>query len=109
MEITEGLKIIETGWVPKHKGFRVQYQKLVDGQLVTELSPPEDKAVLDSDVVTWRYAWKLYMATRADSANIQENELVNIQVVNEANEQVKYYATNAYEVFNRKDADEKDL
>lgn len=102
MQIAEGLKIIETGWIRKPRGFRVQYQKLVDGQLVTELSPPEDKSVLDSDVVAWRYAWKLFMATRSDSADIQEGELVNIQVVNEVNEQVKYYATDAFEVFNRK-------
>ena len=102
MQITEGLKIIDTGWIQKPKGFRVQYQKLIDGQLVTELSPPEDKAVLDSDVVAWRYAWKLFMATRSEAADIQENELVNIQVVNEANEQVKYYATDAFEVFNQK-------
>lgn len=102
MQITEGLKIIETGWTPKPKGFRVQYQKLVDGQMVTELSPPEDKAVLDSDVVAWRYAWKLYMATRSDSADIQEEELVNIQVVNDAGEPVKYYATSAFEVYNQR-------
>ena len=102
MQITEGLKIIKTGWIQKPKGFRVQYQKLVAGQLVTELSPPEDKAVLDSDVVAWRYAWKLFMATRSEAANIQEDELVNIQVVNDAGEQVKYYATDAFEVFNQK-------
>ena len=102
MQITEGLKIIDTGWIQKPKGFRVQYQKLIDGQRVTELSPPEDKAVLDSDVVAWRYAWKLFMATRSDSADIQEDELVNIQVVNEANEQIKYYAIDAYKVFNQK-------
>ncbi len=80
MQITAGLKIIETDWIQKPKGFRVQYQKLVDGQLVTELSPPEDKAVLDSDVVAWRYAWKLFMATRSDSADIQEEELVTAQI-----------------------------
>ena len=102
MQISEGLKIIQAGWVPKPKGFRVKYQKLVDGQLVTELSPPEESALLNSDVTAWRYAWKLFMTTRSDTADIREEELVNIHVVNDADEKVKYYATNDYEVFNKK-------
>ncbi|CAD7843502.1 MAG: hypothetical protein [Olavius algarvensis Delta 4 endosymbiont] len=102
MEITEGLKIIDTGWVQKPKGFRVKYRKLVEGQLVTELSPPEGKAGLDSDVVAWRYAWKLYMATRSDADGIQDGELVNIHVVNDAAERVKCYATNDFDEFNPK-------
>lgn len=102
MEITEGLKIIDAGWVQKPKGFRVKYQKLVDGQLVTELSPPEGKAGLDSDVVAWRYAWKLFMATRSEEEDIQADELVNIHVVNDADQKVKYYATGEFDTFNPK-------
>ena len=101
MQIAEGLEIIDTGWIQKPKGFRVKYQRLVDGQLVTEYSPPEGSALLDSDVVTWRYAWKLFMATRADTADSREEELVNIHVVNDAGEKVKSYATGAYTVFNK--------
>jgi len=102
MQISEGLKIIQAGWIRKPKGFRVKYQKLVDGQLVTEQSPPEGSALLDSDVTAWRYAWKLFMTTRSDTADIREEELVNIHVVNDGDEKVKYYATNNYEVFNSK-------
>jgi len=102
MQISEGLKIIQAGWIQKPKGFRVKYQKLVDGQLVTEQSPPEGSALLDSDVTAWRYAWKLFMTTRSDTADIREEELVNIHVVNDGDEKVKYYATNNYEVFNSK-------
>jgi len=102
MEITEGLKIIDAGWVQKPKGFRVKYQKLVDGQLVTELSPPEGKAGLDSDVVAWRYAWKLFRATCSEASGVQADELVNIHVVTDANEKVMYYATNEFDVFNPK-------
>ena len=43
--------------------------------------------------------------SRPDSeqiAEIREEELVNIHVVNGADEKVKYYATNDYERFNRK-------
>jgi len=102
MEITAGLKIIDAGWVQKPKGFRVKYQKVVEGQLVTELSPPENKAGLHSDVVAWRYAWKLYMATRSAEDGIQDGELVNIHVVTDTNEKVKYYATDEFDEFNPK-------
>ena len=42
------------------------------------------------------------MATRAETADSREEELVNIHVVNDADEKVKYYATGGYEVFNPK-------
>jgi hypothetical protein len=102
MKIAEGLKIIEAGWIRKPKGFRVKYQKQVDGQLVTEYSPPEGSALLDSDVTAWRYAWKLCEAVRSDKTDIQAAELVNIHVVNDASEKVKYYVTDDFAVFNCK-------
>ena len=67
MKISEGLEVIKKGWIVKPKGFRVKYQKLVDSELTTEHSPTLEDKPLDSDVVAWRYAWKLYMATRSDS------------------------------------------
>ena len=109
MQITEGLKIIAAGWIRKPKGFRVKYQRLVDGELVTEISPPEDATLLDSDVTAWRYAWKLFRASRFAGTDIQAAELINIHVVDDEGEKVKYYATNTYEIFNRKDEDEKVL
>jgi hypothetical protein len=102
MKIAEGLKIIAAGWIRKPKGFRVKYQKQVDGQLVTEYSPPEGSALLDSDVTAWRYAWKLCEAVRSDKTDVQEAELVNIHVVDDADEQVKCYATNNFDSFNPK-------
>ncbi len=109
MKVTEGLKIIEAGRIRKPKGFRVKYQKLVDGQLVTGYSPPEGSAPLDSDVTTWRYAWNLSVSVRCDATDVQEAELVNIHVVDDQDEKVKYYATNTYEVFNQKGANENSL
>jgi len=102
MQIAEGLKIIDTGWIKKPKGFRVKYQRLAAGERVTEISPPETAAPLDSDVTAWRYARKLFLATNREGDVIQTDELVNIHVVNDADEKVKYYATNEFEVFNKK-------
>ena len=102
MKLVQGLKVIEKGWVAKPKGFRVRYQKLVDSKLVTEYSPRLEDAVLDSDVTTWRYAWKLFMAKKTQSEEIAEDELVNITVVDDLDNPVKYFVTGQFETFNPK-------
>jgi len=103
MKISEGLKVIEKGWIIKPKGYRVKYQKLVNSELITEYSPDLEDKPLDSDVVAWRYAWKLYVATKSDSTEISDGELINIIVVDDSDKPVKYYATNQLEVFNHKE------
>jgi len=103
MKISEGLKVIEKGWIIKPKGYRVKYQKMVNSQLITEYSPDLEDKPLESDVVAWRYAWKLYVATKTDSTEISDGELINIFVVDDSDNLVKYYATNQLEVFNRKE------
>jgi len=102
MKITEGLKVINEGWIKKPKGFRVKYEKLVDSKLTTEYSPGLKENPLDSDVTAWRYAWKLLMATKSDDSNITQDELVNICVVNDSDITIDYYATGQKEVFNKK-------
>lgn len=102
MKLTQGLKIIAKGWIEKPKGFRVRYQKQIDSKLVTEYSPGLDDSLLDSDVTTWRYAWKLFMATKAESRDISPDELVNITVVDDSDRQVAYYVTGKSETFNKK-------
>ena len=103
MKLVKGLKVIEKGWVIKPKGFRVRYQKLVDSKLVTEYSPRLEDAFLDSDVTTWRYAWKLSKATQGQPGEITEDELVNITVVDDLDNPVIYYVTGKEEIFNLKD------
>ncbi len=102
MKLAQGLKVIKNGWVAKPKGFRVRYQKRVDSKIVTEYSPRLEDAALDSDVTTWRYAWKLFQATRAVPGKIAEDELVNITVVDELDTPAIYYVTGEKEIFNMK-------
>ena len=102
MKLVQGLKVIEKGWVAKPKGFRVRYQKLVDSKLVTEHTPGLDDKPFDSDVTTWRYAWKLFAATKTQSEEIAEDELVNMTVVDDLDNPVKYYVTGQFETFNPK-------
>ena len=100
MKITEGMKVIESGWVKKPKGFRVKFQQLQDGELVTAYSPPEDATALDSDVTAWRYAWKLAQATRPDADTLAQGHLVNLTVVDDQDTPVISYITGETEIFN---------
>lgn len=93
MKISQGMKLIGEKWVVKPKQFRVQYQKMVNSELVTEYTPGLEEPGLDSDVTAWRYAWKLHVSTKTESREIQAEELINIRVVDELNTPVIYYVT----------------
>ncbi len=105
MKLAKGMKIISEGWIIKPKGFRVRFQQLVEGELVTEYSPGLEDKALDSDVTTWRYAWKLSRATQAEADSISPGELVNVTVVDEKDRMVNYYVTGKPEIFNPKNTD----
>jgi len=102
MKIAAGMKLIEEQWIVKPKQFRVKYQQLVDSELVTQYSPEIGNAGLDSDVTTWRYAWKLFKSTNSDASEMQEGEFVNIYVVDDKDNPITYYVTGEKEVFNKK-------
>jgi len=57
---------------------------------------------LDSDVTTWRYAWKLFMATKSDQNTIQPDEMINITVVDNDDKNINYYVTGEPEIYNVK-------
>jgi hypothetical protein len=102
MKLAKGMKIISEGWIIKPKGFRVRFQQLVEGELVTAYSPGLEDNPLDSDVTTWRYAWKMAKATQPGSDTILPGELVNVTVVDDRDAMVNYYATGKPEIFNFK-------
>lgn len=100
MKLAEGMKKISDGWVRKPKGFRVKYEQIVDDKKEVLYTPGLDLAPLDSDVTTWRYAWKLWQATNETSRLEKDEEMFNIHVVDDNDEPVVYYATGQLEVFN---------
>jgi hypothetical protein len=102
MDIAAGMKIIKEKWITKPLGFRVRFQKKIDDTLVTEYTPDISDNLLDSDVVAWRYAWKLWVSTKSDTADIMDGEFVNITVVDDKDNPVKYYATNQVTTYNVK-------
>ncbi len=100
MKLLEALKIIDKGWVEKPKGFRVHFQRQINGEWVTDYVPGEKDKPLDSDVAAWRLAWKLTQATKTEGTGTGDETLVNIYVVNDLGEPIKYYALNQFKVFN---------
>jgi len=95
MKISEMLKLTDKNWVRKPSGFRVRFQKREDGKWVQDYMPDPVEAAFDSDVVAWRSAWKLFQDSRPG-----EEELINLTVVDDRDEPIRYYATGNFEVYN---------
>ena len=80
--------------------FRVHFQKMVDSELMTDYVPDEDGAPLDSDVVAWRLAWKLSQATKSDISGISNGDIVNLYVVDDSGNPIRFYGTNEFTILN---------
>ena len=98
MKITELLKIADEKWVRKAKGYRVRFQRREGDSWVVDYMPDLVDPPLLSDVVAWRSAWKLLKSSRPD-----DSEFVNLTVVDDRAEPVRYYANGRFEVFNAKE------
>jgi hypothetical protein len=102
MKIADGLQIIQNGWIRKPKGFRVRFHRQTEAGIEAGLSPPPETAPLDSDVTAWRYAWKLWQATRADAENGTPGALYNITVVDDEDHPYRFFGTGDFETYNPK-------
>ena len=100
MKIGKALKVIDEGWVQKDKGYRVRYQRQTGSGVETEHTPGLDDPPLDSDVSAWRTAWKLVQATQSENINFGEGQMINVTVVNDQGDQIRYYKTNEHKVYN---------
>jgi len=105
MKIADGLKVIEKGWIRKPKGFRVRFHKQTEAGIEAGLSPPPEVAPLNSDVTAWRYAWKLWQATRTESETGEPGALYNITVVDDQDRPFRFFGTGDYETYNPKNID----
>ena len=102
MKIADGLKLIENGWIQKPKGFRVRFHRQTEAGVEAGLSPPPDAAPLNSDVTAWRYAWKLWQATRAAVEAEAPGALYNITVVDDQDLPFRFYGSGEFETYNPK-------
>jgi len=101
MKIADALKTIDGNWIKKKKGFRVFLQRREGSKWITDYSPGEKAGPLDSDVTTWRLAWKLAQSTPLRSGEPQEGDMINIFVVDQDNNPIINYATGEKEKFNQ--------
>ena len=100
MKIADGLKLIESGWIRKPKGFRVRFHRQTEAGIEAGLSPPPEAAPLNSDVTAWRYAWKLWQATRAAAETGDPGALYNITVVDDQDLPFRFYGSGDFETYN---------
>ena len=68
----------------------MRFDVYIDGRWQDDCSPEEDVAPLDSDVTAWRLAWKLAQAGRPDIDRFKEGDLVNITVVDDQGDRVRF-------------------
>ena len=101
MKSVEAYKIIDEGWTKKRTGFRVRFQKQVDSEIITDYFPDMDDGPWLSEIAIWRMAWKLAESKKSDTPDISAGDLVNIYVIEDGGNPIKYYATNQFEVFNQ--------
>lgn len=100
MEISDGLKIIENGWIRKPSGFRVIYQKQMETGVEKGYSPSLEAAPLNSDVTAWRYAWKLGQSTQTEAKAGAPGAFYNITVVDDQDRPIRFYGTGDFETYN---------
>jgi hypothetical protein len=106
MKIADGMKIIENGWVRKPKGFRIRFHRQDENGIEMGYSPPEGDAPLNSDVTAWRYAWKLYQATREVAQSGAPGALYNITVIDDQGDPIRFYGSGEAETYNPKRIDD---
>ena len=99
MKIDDALNRIDEGWIPKSKGFRVQYDIYVDGQWNTDCCPDKDLAPLNSEVTAWRLAWKLAQTCHTEPVQLKDGDLANIIVIDDQGNPIASYISGDYDVY----------
>ncbi len=100
MKIAEAMKTIDEKWTQKKKGFRVCMESYDGNSWILDFSPGEKASLLDSDVTSWRLAWKLAQSTPIDSQGPKLGDMINIFVVDQDKKPIPYYVTGERETFN---------
>jgi hypothetical protein len=101
MKSVEAYKIIDEGWTKKRTGFRVHFQRKIASEIITDYFPDMDDGPWLSEIAIWRMAWKLAESKKSDTPDISAGDLVNIYVIEDGGNPIKYYATNRFEIFNQ--------
>ena len=103
MKLNEAMKIIDEGWMTRKKGYRIQFEKRVDSEWVSEVFPDESENLLNSEISAWEVARRFAQATKSDSTKFREGDIVDVTVVDDLGNPVKFYGTNQPRVLNKRE------
>lgn len=103
MDFKDIYKVVDANRIKKRTGYRVQFQQKVATETITVIVPPLDEDSWESDVVTWRFAWRMAAARLSEPPDVDAGDFVNITVVDDEGRPVKYYATNELHTLNAVD------
>ena len=102
MKLKEAANIIKSGWVRKRKGFRIRFEKRVEGGWEEDFFPDKKEPPIKSEVAAWEYARRFALSTRLERPGEESGATVNIFVVDDLGCAVPFYGTNALKVLNPK-------
>lgn len=103
MKLKEGMKTIDEGWIRRKKGYRIQFEKRVGDEWVSEVFPDDSEKLLNSEISAWEVARRFAQATKSDGTEFREGDTVNITVVDDLGNPVKFYGTNQPRVLNKRE------
>lgn len=100
MKLIEAMKAIDEGWVRRLKGYRVHFQKWEDNQWVSDFFPGEKAKPMTSEVSAWELARRFSAAGAPSSGEVGAGDVINVYVVDDQGNRVKFYGSDPDMVFN---------
>ncbi len=112
MKQKEISEIVKSGWVRRKKGFRLRFEKWINSEWIVDYYPEQGEKLVQSEVAAWETARKFAEVTKSDSQEFKEGDIVNVCVVDDLDDPIKFYGTNKLHVLNllehEKAAEEED-
>jgi hypothetical protein len=103
MKLKEAMKIMDDGWMRRVKGYRIRFQKQVNGRWVTDYFPDEKQKPLSSEVSAWELARRFATSKQPHHNETAQGKVVNLYVVDDLGNPVRFYGTNELKVFNSRE------
>ena len=100
MKLKEAMNTIDEGWVRRLKGYRVHFQKWEDNQWVSDFFPGENAKPMTSLVSAWELARRFSAAGKPSGGKTGAGHVINIYVVDDQGNRVKFYGSDPELVFN---------
>ena len=107
MKFTEAAEIIREEWIQRDKGYRVSLERREGAEWIHDMCPQEDEKPLTSEITAWELARRLAKAKGCDDDDYRDGDMVNLFVVNDRGEPIRFYGTNEFHVLNPREKSNK--